>query len=182
LDDIIIWSRSFDEHLQWLSQVFQCIRDANLKLKASKCKLFQRKVRFLGHVVSSDGIEPDPEKVKCVAKRPVPRNISEVQAFVGLASYYRRHVKGFADIVRPLHELPRKGEPFVWNEWRQKAFEVLKCRLVSAPVLAAPLDGGQYILDTDASDTGLGAVLQQEQPDGIRVIAYASRALSNAET
>ena len=96
--------------------------------------------------------------------------MSEVRAFVGQASYYRRHVKGFADIARPLHELTRKGEPFTWNERRQKALEVLKRCLVNAPVLAAPLDNGQYILDTDASDAGLGAVLQQEQPDGIRVI------------
>jgi len=155
-----------------------------LKLKASKCKLFQRKVGFLGHVVSSDGIEPDPEKVKSVTEWPVPRNVSEVRAFVGLASYYRRHVKGFADIARPLHELTRKNEAFVWNERRQAAFDALKRCLVSAPVLAAPLDSGQYLLDTDASETGLAAVLQQEQPNGVtppRVIAYASRALSKAE-
>ena len=91
-------------------------------------------------------------------------------------------MKAFADVARPLHELTRKNEPFVWNQRRQEAFEALKRCLVSAPVLAAPLDSGQYLLDTDASATGLAAVLQQEQPDGARVIAYASRALSKAES
>lgn len=181
LDDIIIWADSFEEHIRRLSQVLQRLREADLKLKPSKCRLFQRKVGFLGHVISADGIEPDPAKISSVVEWPVPRNVSDVRAFIGLASYYRRHVKGFADIARPLHELTRKRQPFQWTDRQQKAFNCLKSCLVSAPILAAPLDNCQYVLDTDASDIGLGAVLQQEQPDGLRVIAYASRALSNAE-
>jgi len=181
IDDIIIWADSFSNHLHRLSQVFQRLRAANLKLKSSKCRLFQRKVSFLGHVISSAGIEPDPKKISSVVGWPIPSNLTELRAFVGLASYYRRHVKGFADIARPLHELTRKKEPFRWTDRRQEAFDRLKRCLVTAPVIAAPLDNGQYVLDTDASDIGLGAVLQQEQPDGLRVIAYASRALSRAE-
>jgi len=181
LDDIIIWASSFEDHLLRLTRVLQRLRDANLKLKPSKCRLFQHKVGFLGHVVSAAGIEPDPEKIKCVAEWPVPCSLTAVRAFTGLASYYRKHVKGFADIARPLHELTRKREPFVWNERRQQSFEQLKRCLTTAPLLAAPLDHGRYVLDTDASNIGLGAVLQQEQPDGLRVIAYASRALSRAE-
>ncbi len=181
LDDIIVWGDSFSVQLRRLSDVFQRLRDANLKLRSSKCRLFQRKVSFLGHVVSAGGIEPDPEKVSSVVDWPVPRSLTEVRAFLGLASYYRRHIKGFADIARPLHELTRKGEPFRWIPRRQEAFDRLKRCLVTAPVLAAPLDQGRYVLDTDASDIGLGAVLQQEQPEGLRVIAYASRALSKSE-
>jgi len=182
IDDIIIWAESFPHHLQRLSQVFQRLRDANLKLKPSKCRLFQRKVTFLGHVISAAGIEPDPDKISSVQEWPTPRCVTDIRAFLGLASYYRRHVKGFADIARPLHELTRKNEPFQWNQRRQEAFEQLQRCLVTAPILSAPLDNGQYVLDTDASDIGLGAVLQQEQPDGLRVIAYASRVLSKAES
>jgi len=149
------------------SQVLQRLHDMNSKLKSSKCRLFQRKVGFLGHIISSAGIEPDPEKVSSVVDWPVPHSLTSMRAFVGLALYYRRHVKGFADIARPLHELTRKKEPFVCTERPQEAFDRLKQCLVMAPVLAAPLDQGQYVLNTDASDIGLGAVLQQEQPGGL---------------
>ena len=181
LDDIIVWANSFEEELRRLSQVFQRLRDANLKLKSSKCRLFQRKTLFLGHVISANGVEPDPDKIRSIVEWPVPRNLTEVRSFLGLASYYRRHVRGFADIARPMHELQRKKEPFEWTQRRQDSFDRLKHCLVTAPVLAAPRDEGLYILDTDASDIGLGAVLQQEQPDGLRVIAYASCAMSRAE-
>jgi len=153
-----------------------------LRLKASKCHLFQGKVTFLGHVVSERGIECDPLKTNVVANWPRPSNVADVRAFCGLASYYRNFVEGFAKIAHPLHDLTKKNAAFIWTEACEEAFVELKRRLTSAPVLAAPTDHGQYILDTDASDFALGAVLQQKQDDGlVHVIAYGSRSLSGPE-
>ena len=181
LDDVVVFSSTFEDHVSRLQQVFDRFRVARLKLKPSKCKLFQRQIRFLGHIVSAEGVSPDPQKVEAVRNWPVPRNLYEVRAFVALASYYRRHIKGFADLARPLHELTQKGRPFLWSEKQQLAFEQLKDRLTNAPVLSSPTDEGKYWLDTDMSNAALGAVLQQEQNGELKVIAYASRVLSPAE-
>ena len=113
LDDIIVISSTFEQHLERLNAVFERLRSANLKLKPSKCKLFQLKVKFLGSVVSEKSIEPDPEKLEVISDWPVPSNLTELRAFVGLASYYRRHVEGFSDIAKPLSKLTKKDRPFV---------------------------------------------------------------------
>lgn len=181
LDDVIVFGESFEQQMERLAVVFERLKRAQLKLKASKCFLFQRRVTFLGHVISESGIEPDPEKVEAVKNWPRPKNLSETRAFVGLASYYRNHIRSFAEIARPLHALTRKGERFHWDEPQEQAFVQLKKCLISAPVLAVPKDQGQYVVDTDASDFALGAVLHQEQDGVLRVIAYASRGLSGAE-
>jgi len=182
LDDILIFSRTFEEYCQRLSQVFDRLERQTLRLKASKCHLFQGKVTFLGHVVSERGIECDPLKTDVVANWPRPSNVADVRAFCGLASYYRNFVEGFAKIAHPLHDLTKKNAAFIWTEACEEAFVELKRQLTSAPVLAAPTDHGQYILDTDASDFALGAVLQQKQDDGlVHVIAYGSRSLSGPE-
>jgi len=167
LDDLIIFSRTFDQHIERLQRVFDRLVQAGLNLKPSKCALFQRRVKFLGSIVSGEGIEPDPEKVQAVAQWPTPQNVTEVRAFVALASYYRRHIKSFAEIARPLHELTKKDIRFFWEPAQEKAFSKLKEALTSAPVLAMPLDEGQYVLDTDASDFSMGCVLQQWQSDRI---------------
>jgi len=138
-------------------------------------------VDFLGHVVSRDGIAVSPDKVNTVLNWPRPQNVQEVRSFLGLAGYYRRYVEKYADIAKPLQILTNKDMPFVWNEAQEKAFCVLKLRLVSAPILASPSDDGLYVLDTDASQIGLGAVLQQEQAGHLKVIAYGSRNLTKAE-
>ena len=181
LDDIIVLSSTFEQHLERLEAVFQRLRWANLKLKPSKCKLFQLKVKFLGSVVSEKGIEPDPDKLTAISEWPVPENLTEVRAFVGLASYYRRHVEGFSDIAKPLSELTKKNQPFLWGPEQQSAFDKLKYCLTHYPVLAPPIPGGKYIIDTDASDFAMGAVLQQEQHGTVRVIAYASKTFDAAE-
>jgi len=181
LDDVIIMSETFDEQLTRLTTVFDRLRAANLKLKPSKCKLFQREVVFLGHLVSADGVAPDPAKIQAVQNWPRPRNLTETRAFVGLASYYRNFVADFAAIARPLHELTKKGQIFELTDRQEEAFLLLKRNLTEAPVLATPRDEGLFYLDTDASDFALGAVLQQEQDGVIRVIGYAFRALSDAE-
>jgi len=177
LDDILVFSKTFYQHCDWLATIFDQLEHYTLKLKPTKCHLFQRKVTFLGHDVSGRGIECDPTKVVTIATWPHPTNISEVQTFCGLASYYCAFMRDFARIVRPLHNLTRKSVTFQWDTDCEEAFRELKTRLTSAPILE-----GQYMLDTDASDTALGAVLQQEQDRQLCVIGYASRALSPTET
>jgi hypothetical protein len=113
LNDITVFSDTFDKHLQRLGAAFSRLGGAHLKLKASKCQLFQPKVHFLGHVISKDGVSPDPEKIRAVADWPRPINLYEVRSFIGLCSYYRKHIFGFADISPPLHKLTNKGQPFV---------------------------------------------------------------------
>jgi len=184
LDDILIFSKTFDEHLDRLATVFDrldCYALNALKLKLSKCSLFQRKVSFLGHVVSGHGIECDPDKVASIATWPTLSNIAEVRTFSGLVSYYRTFVCNFAAIARPLHNLTKKGAVFERTPECKTAFQELKRALTSAPILVAPCDDGTYVLDTDVSDTALGAVLQQEQNGKLHVIGYTSRTLTPAE-
>ncbi|CAI5670379.1 unnamed protein product [Oreochromis niloticus] len=162
-------------------QVFYRLQQANLKLKPAKCCLFRREVAYLGHVVSEHGVATDPSKVQKVQMWPTPTSIQEVRRFIGQASYYRRFMKDFASIAEPLHNLTKKNAHFQWHAEHQAAFDELKCRLTSAPVLGYPLDHGKMILDTDASDTGIGAVLSQMQQGVERVLAYGSRNLSRTE-
>ncbi|XP_078799615.1 uncharacterized protein LOC144990300 [Oryzias latipes] len=181
LDDIIVLGCNSNQMMERLEQVFTRLRQANLKLKPSKCRLFQEQVAYLGHVVSAQGISTDPQKIQKVQDWPIPKNISEVRQFVGLASYYRRFVADFATIARPLHELTKKYARFDWTTECQEAFEELKERLTSAPILGYPLDSGELLLDTDASDWGVGAVLSQVQGGEERVLAYGSRRLTTTE-
>ena len=178
---MIIFSQGFEEHFRRLQAVFDRLRKANLKLKPSKCVLFAAEVKFLGSVVSSEGIAPDPDKVEAVRTWPTPTNLTETRAFVALAGYYRKHIAGFSTIARPLHELTKKNVAFFWGAEQEAAFRSLKERLTSAPVLAMPEDLGLYVLDTDANATAAGAVLQQWQNGELKVIAYGSKSFSPAE-
>jgi hypothetical protein len=161
--------------------VFERLVQASLKLKASKCQLFQPEVHFLGHILSRTGISADPEKVRVVANWPRPRNFHEARSFLGLSGYYRKFIAGYADIAKPLHMLTIKGQPFVWMDSQEDALRKLKDKLMAATILSSPRDEGDYVLDTDATQTGLGAVLQQLQDGDLKVIAYASRCLSRSE-
>lgn len=138
-------------------------------------------MQYLGHIISVEGVRADPAKIQAIKERPVPKNQTEVWSFVGVASYNRQFIRGFAELARPLHQLTEKGRHFMCTEAYQKAFEHLKAKLISAPVLAYPDPIKTFILDTDASDGGIGAVLLQEK-DGVEwVIAYASRTLTKQE-
>jgi len=181
LDDVIVFGQSFEEELSRLDEVISWLRSTKLKLKPSKCSLFQHSVEFLGHVVSAEGIAMQDAKISAIRNWPPCRNVSEVRAFMGLSGYYRRFVKDFSVIAAPLYDLMKKGAKFYWSAECQEAFDELKDRLMSGPILALPEDKGMYLLDTDASETGLGAVLSQLQTNGERVIAYASRTLSAPE-
>ena len=162
LDDIIIYSKTVEDHFHKLREVFKQLERAGLKVKPSKCSLMQKSVCYLGHVVSEGGVATDPEKTKCVAEWPVPANIKELRQFLGLASYYRRFVKNFARIATPLYQLTEKRKEWSWTKESEEAFATLKQRLTTSPVLSFPRFNQEFILDTDASSFGLGAVLSQK--------------------
>ena len=159
LDDVIVHAKSFQDQLERLRAVFTRLRAAGLKLSPTKCHLFQRSVTFLGHIVSSDGVSTYPEKVAAVRDWPTPMTPKQVRAFLGLCSYYRRFVRGFADTAKPLYRLTEKGSQFMWSETCESAFKLLKAKLTSTPVLAYPTSNDLFVFDTDASDQGIGAVL-----------------------
>ena len=181
LDDVLVMAVDPDSMLQRLQEVFSRLRKANLKLHPGKCKLFQREVGYLGHLVSEHGIAPNPEKVRDVQEWPRPRDVKEVRQFLGLSGYYRRFMRGYAEVARPIIDLTKQGVPFVWTEECETAFETLKKRLTEAPILGYPRDEGELFLDTDASGYALGGILSQVQDGEERVLAYASKALSPAE-
>lgn len=181
LDDIIVLGRSFAHQLKNLELVFERLRTANLKLNPKKCNLFRRRVNYLGHVVSDEGISVDPEKTRAISEWPVPLNKHEIRSFLGLCTYYRRYVKGFANIAKPLTRLTEEKRIFEWNSDCQAAFEELKRTLVSAPILGYPRSEGKFVLDTDASNMAIGGVLSQLQDGEERVIAYFSKVLSKPE-
>lgn len=182
LDDIIVVGRTFEEHLTNLQRVLSCLLAAGLRLQPSKCHLCRRKVTFLGHVISEHGIATDPEKIQTVETWPTPSSCREVQRFLGFVNYYRRFIKDFSQIAKPLTKLTEKSCKFVWTSECDNAFATLRKKLTSSPILSFPDFSKPFILDTDASSTGIGAVLSQKQDDGTEtVIAYASRTLTKPE-
>ncbi|KAI8480272.1 hypothetical protein Bbelb_419750 [Branchiostoma belcheri] len=181
LDDIIVFSRTFQEHLTTLEEVFRRFRTANLKLNAKKCQFAQPRVRFLGHIVSKAGIQPDPTNTEKVRQWPTPTSTAEIRAFLGLASYYRKFIQNFAHVADPLIALTRKHVAFTWDDACQTAFDTLRAALVAPPVLAYPDFTASLILYTDASNSAIGAVLTQPDDSGERVISYASKTLTKQE-
>ena len=181
LDDIVVYSSTFDQHLKRLRRVFDRLGSAGLKLQPKKCRFARESVTYLGHILSAGGLEPDSKKVKAVLDFPQPQNSAELKSFLGLAGYYRRFMAGFSQIAAPLFALQKKGATFDWTSECQQAFEALKKRLTSAPILAFPDFTKPFCLATDASEKGLGAVLSQFESGKEVVIAYASRSLSGPE-
>ena len=181
LDDIIVYGPTIEEVISRLETVLQRLREAKLKLKPKKCHLFCKQVLYLGHVISPDGTSTDPQKIETIKTWTQPKTQTEVRSFLGLASYYRRYIKGFSSTAKPLHALTEKDKPFEWTDECNKAFNDLKEKLMTSPILAYPEFGQPYILDTDASNFGIGAVLSQVQQGTERVIAYGSRTLNRAE-
>jgi transposase InsO family protein len=181
LDDIIVFSTDFEEHLSRLTAVFQCIQSAGLRLNPKKCLFAAPEIKVLGHLVNEDGVRPDPEKVRAITHFPLPQNIKDIKSFLGLCSYYRRFIKDFCNKSQPLQQLLKGDATFVWKEDQQRSFDVLKHALTSDPVLGLYDENAETELHTDASGYGLGAVLVQMQKGNEKVIAYASRVLSKAE-
>ncbi|MEM7281681.1 MAG: reverse transcriptase family protein [Pseudomonadota bacterium] len=181
MDDILVFSVSFEDHLRDVQNVINTIRSAGLKFKPEKCQFARASIKFLGHVVTPSGIRPDPEKLVAVRGMPDPKNKDEVRSFLGLASYYRRFVRDFAQIADPLHKLLKKNADFKWAEQHSNAVGTLKDKLLSAPILHYPDFSKLFTLFTDASGVGIGAVLAQDTDGQDHPIAYISRALKKSE-
>ena len=181
LDDIIIFSKDIEQHFERLSEVLIRLKEAGLNLKPSKCELLKPEVLFLGHIVSKEGIHPNPKLIEDVVNWDVPCNVKDVQQFLGLCNYYRRFIHKFSDIASPLTQLTKKEVKFVWDSRCQRSFEKLKQVLCEAPVLSYPMKEGEFILDCDASDTGIGGVLSQLQEGEERPICYASKKLDKQQ-
>lgn len=189
---IVIFSTSFESHLQRLDLVLGRLKQHNLKLKLKKCNFFQREVKYLGHVISAERVSTDPEKIRAVAEWKHPRTLTELRSFLGFASYYRRFVEGFAKCAAPLHRLvgvlqgaqKRAGASSLegrWDEACEMAFSSLKSKLVSAPVLGFADFSKPFILEIDASHSGLGAMLSQDYQGLKRPVAFASQGLHPPE-
>ena len=185
LDDILIWGRNVEETLERLSKFLDKLKSANLKLKPNKCSLFQKEVQFLGHIVSDKGISWDPTKIESKEKKikswKVPSNVKELKSFLGVCNYYKKFIDNYSTLAKPLTELTSLKVEFSWNEGFQRAFEELKQSLICTPILGYPKNDGLFILDTDASGVGIGAVLSQVQNNQEVVITYGSRTLSPQE-
>ena len=177
IDDILIYSKTKEEHAEHLRIVLEILRKEKLYAKWSKCEFWLEQVQFLGHVIGKEGIMVDPAKIEAVANWERPRTPTEVRSFLGLAGYYRRFVQDFSKIATPLTRLTRKTEKFEWTTKCEESFQELKRRLITAPVLTLPDASGEFVIYSDASHKGLGCVLMQHG----KVIAYASRQLKEYE-
>ena len=188
LDDIIIFSKTPEEHIKRLKGVFEKLAQAGLKLKPRKCELFKTKIAYLGHIVSAKGIETDPKKISAISQWPIPKTVTDVRSFLGFTNHYRRFIHQYAQIARPLHELTagenanKKRKQINWTDDCNDAFLKLKKICSESPVLAYADYEKPFVVHTDASVKGLGAVLYQEQEEGkLKPIAFASRSLTNPE-
>ncbi len=183
IDDIIIYSPSLTQHFHDLQTVLSHLQSAGFTINLKKSKFCLQELTFLGHVVSLKGVSADTNKVEAIRSYPVPKNLKEVQRFLGLAGWYHRFVPHFSNIAEPINALKKKGHKFEWTPQCQQAFNQLKSCLTSPPILGHPDLKFPFVVYTDASDTGLGAVItQQKEPGQEEVVAYASRALNKAET
>nr|XP_061828743.1 uncharacterized protein LOC133614632 [Nerophis lumbriciformis] len=203
IDDLIVFAPTLEEHEQRLQNVLQRLKEYGLKLSVEKCMFFQTSVHYLGHVVSSNGVETDPSKISALMTWPVPKNLKELRSFLGFAGYYRRFVEGYSSIARLLNELTagyppsqKKTKQAVKSQHYlnpkenfggrstpacQDSFEAIIQKLTTAPVLAFADPSKPYVLHTDACSTGLGAVLYQEHDGRKRAVAFASRGVSRSE-
>lgn len=181
IDDILVYSKSLEENARDVRLVLQRLREHKLYAKVSKCEFFKSQVEFLGHTVSADGIGPEKVKVAAVQDWPTPINVKDIRSFIGFANYYRRFIPRFAHIAAPLTDLTKQNVPFIWGTPQQEAFDTLKAKLSTAPLLILPDPGLPFHLNVDASAFAIGAVLSQDQGNGLQPIAYESRKLSPAE-
>ena len=206
LDDVIVVSKTFEDHLQNLRKVLVRLREHGAKLKPSKCKLFRKEVNFLGRIVSADGYKLDTANIKPLLQLQdsIPKTIGDVRRLVGLLGYYKRYIKNFSSVAKPIYDLlsmndrpksqgkqPNKDTkgnhqlssktPVFWTDEHHSIVKTLIDQLISPPIMAYPNFFYPFVLHTDASESGLGAVLYQRQQGKLRVIAYGSRTLTPAE-
>jgi hypothetical protein len=181
VDDLNVHSENWEDHLQHLEAVLSKLREVNLKLNSSKCCFVAKSITFLGHVVSKEGIKPDPGKIDAVLHFLEPKTLTNVRSFLGLTGYYRNYVQGYSRLVGSLFVLMRKDIAFVWNLDCQQAFDALKRTLVDAPILVRPDFKKPFYLDVDWSTKGVGAILSQKEGRFEKVEAYANKGLTMAQ-
>lgn len=182
LDDIVVFASSLQEHEQKLIEVFDRLRKYGLKVQPDKCEFLRKEVGYLGHIISSEGVKPNPEKVQAVKEFPIPKSCKDIKSFLGLAGYYRRFIPNFSKITKPLTSLLKKDVPFVWGLEQQQALDRCKDLLTSFPILQYPDFSKEFVLTTDASIHAIGAILSQGEIGKDLPIAYASRTLNKAES
>ena len=173
IDDILIYSRTLAEHREHLQAVFHLLAQHELKVKRTKCTFSQPQLKYLGHIIPAAGVSTDPKNSEAVRSWPVPTNVKDLRKFLGMIGYYRKFIKDFAVICRVLTDLLKKNELFVWTQNHQLSFDTLKKALLTAPVLALPDFTQTFVVETDASEKGMGAVLMQNQ----HPLGYLSRPL-----
>lgn len=181
IDDIIVHAKSLKEHFERMVKLLQRLKDANLTLSPEKCQFLRKEVTYLGHKISADGVSPCPSKIKAVADFPRPKTKKNVKQALGLFSYYRKFIENFAKIAKPLTNLLKDHVKFIWGEKEQEAFDILKGKLCTAPILQYPDFEKPFVVTCDASDEAIGAILSQGKIGSDLPIAYASRCLKQAE-
>jgi hypothetical protein len=181
MDNIIIFTKTIEEHRQITRKVLRILRDNNLYLKPEKCEFEQTTVEFLGVIVSHNCLAVDPVKTAAIQEWPVPKKLKEVQEFTGFLNFYRRFIPNFSRIARPLYDLTKKNVPFDWTTACDQAFSRLKTLICNAPILRLAQDLGRFRIEADACDYVTGAVLMQEQEGVYRPIAFYSKSLNDVE-
>ena len=181
LDDILVYSRSIEEHWDHLERALDRLRQAKLYGRLHKCEFFKDKVDYLGFEVSANGVNASPEKVKAILDWPRPQTVHDIRSFLGLASYYRKFIRGFSQIAKPLTDLTREKKTWCWGDAEGNSFTALQVAMATAPVLRLPDFEKQFVVTTDASDVAVGAILEQDFSSGLQPIAFASRKLNATE-
>ena len=182
LDDILIYSKTLEDHQRHVRRVLDALREQKLYAKESKCEFFKHEVEFLGHNVGRDGVRMMEDKVQAIREWPTPRSVRDVRAFLGTAGYYRKFIRDFSAIAAPLSELTKDSVKFEWAAPHESAFVQLKAAIVQGPVLILPDPSLPFVVHTDASGFAVGAVLQQDQGKGLQPIAFLSKKMADAET
>ena len=186
VDDGVIATRTLEDHIVRLDEVFTCMKQAGLKCKPSKCEILRDYIKYLGRLLDKHGVRPYPEAVEAVLTWKASKTDTQLMSFLGFANYYREFVKGYADKIYPMQELMRnKGKKFTWTDEAQVSFRNNKREFCEAPVLGMPTEKGMFVLDTDASVVAISGILHQEQEwNGrtvLRPIAYGSKVLSDTD-
>jgi hypothetical protein len=159
--DMLILGETLQEHHAKLREVFEQFRRFNVKVEPDKCEFLRPELAYLGHIISKEGVKPDPKKIEAVVQFPVPKREKDVKAFLGLTGYYRKFIADYSTIAKPLTKLLMKGVPWTWTSEEQESFERLKSKLVQYPILQFPDFQQPFVVTTDASNFGIGAVLSQ---------------------
>ena len=181
IDDCLVFSKTFEDHLRDFESVLNRLIDANMTLKPSKCHLFQKEFLYLGHIVSAEGIRPDPKKIQAILEMPEPVDVTTVRSFLGMTGFYRNYIKNFSKICHPLYELTKNDVKFHMGEVERKSINDLKEAMTNAPILCHPNFDFPFIIETDAADKGLGAALIQRYHNKTHIIQFISRTLQPAE-